>query len=149
MKDKADTVQQPRKVSGKLILVFIILGIALLYIIFFPMSRIPQVDLPDRVCVLDDSVSFTLNDQLDQVITDSVFADNICILSFYSADCLEKVCPVVMEQLSRIQTEYIDDQEVKILSTALGRDDSLSRRQTFAKRFDAIPKRVFLRRRFS
>lgn len=143
MKDKADTVQQPRKVSGKLILVFIILGIALLYIIFFPMSRIPQVDLPDRVCVLDDSLSFTLNDQLDQVITDSVFADNICILSFYSADCLEKVCPVVMEQLSRIQTEYIDDQEVKILSIALGRDDSLSRRQTFAKRFDAIPKKWY------
>ena len=142
MKDKADTIQ-PRKVSGKLILVFIILGIALLYIIFFPMSRIPQVDLPDRVCVLDDSLSFTLNDQLDQVISDSVFDDNICILSFYSADCLEKVCPVVMEQLSRIQTEYIDDQEVKILSIALGRDDSLSRRQTFAKRFDAIPNKWY------
>ena len=142
MKDKADTIQ-PRKVSGKLILVFIILGIALLYIIFFPMSRIPQVDLPDRVCVLDDSLSFTFNDQLDQVITDSVFDDNICILSFYSADCLEKVCPVVMEQLSRIQTEYIDDQEVKILSIALGRDDSLSRRQTFSKRFDAIPEKWY------
>ena len=37
---------------------------------------------------------------------------------FYSADCLEEVCPSVMQQLSRIQTEYIDDQEVKIISIA-------------------------------
>ena len=84
MKNKADTVQQPKKVSGKLILVFIILGIALLYIIFFPMSRIPQVDLPDRICVLGDSLSLTLSDQLDEEVTELVLDDNICILSFYS-----------------------------------------------------------------
>ena len=143
MKDKADTLQQPRQVSGKRILVFIILGIALLYIIFFPMSRIPQVDLPDRVCVLDDSLTLSFNDQLDQEVTQLVFEDNICVLSFYSADCLEEVCPSVMQQLSRIQTEYIDDQEVKILSIALGHGDSLSRRQTFAKRFDAIPEKWY------
>ena len=143
MKNKADTVQQPKKVSGKLILVFIILGIALLYIIFFPLSRIPQVDLPDRVCVLDDSLSLTFNDQLDQEVTQLVLEDNICVLSFYSADCLEEVCPSVMQQLSRIQTEYIDDQEVKILSIALGRGDSLSSRQAFAKRFDAIPEKWY------
>ncbi|MEC7160069.1 MAG: hypothetical protein VXW24_07225, partial [Bacteroidota bacterium] len=70
------------------------------------MSRIPQVDLPDRVCVLDDSLSLTFTDQLDQEVTQLVFEDNICILSFYSAGCLEEVCPSVMQQLSRIQTEY-------------------------------------------
>ena len=90
------------------------------------MSRIPQVDLPDRVCVLDDSLTLSFNDQLDQEVTQLVFEDNICVLSFYSADCLEEVCPSVMQQLSRIQTEYIDDQEVKILSIALGHGDSLS-----------------------
>ena len=108
------------------------------------MSRIPQVDLPDRICVLDDSLSLTFNDQLDEEVTDSsLFEDNICVLSFYSGECLEKVCPEVMKQLSRIQTEYIGDQEVKLLSIALDHGDKLSRRQAFAKRFDAIPEKWY------
>ena len=48
-----------------------------------------------------------------------------------------------MHQWSRIQTEYIDDQEVKILSIALGHGDSLFSRQAFAKRFDAIPEKWY------
>ena len=107
------------------------------------MSRIPRVDLPDRICVLEDSLFFTFSDQLGQEVTELVLEDNICVISFYSADCIEKVCPTIMKELSRIQTEYIDDQEVKIISIALGQGDSLSSRQTFAKRFDAIPKKWY------
>tara|TARA_B100000963_G_C22638317_1_gene678885 strand:+ start:5918 stop:6601 length:684 start_codon:yes stop_codon:yes gene_type:complete len=135
--------QNLKLVSGKLILLLIILGLTLLYIIFFPMSRIPRVDLPDRICVLEDSLFFTFSDQLGQEVTELVLEDNICVISFYSADCIEKVCPTIMKELSRIQTEYIDDQEVKIISIALGQGDSLSSRQTFAKRFDAIPKKWY------
>ena len=145
MKDESGNIPQPRKVSGKLILVIIILGLGLLYLIFFPLSRIDPVMLPDRICVLQDSLEASFEDQLGQDISQTQFEDNICVLYFYETGCEDTACQQVMNELSRIQTEYIDDQEVKIFAIAL-KDEihGLERKQRIARAYNAIPEKWYI-----
>lgn len=100
--------------------------------------------LPDRICVLQDSLEASFKDQLDQDIRQSQFEDNICVLYFYETGCEDTACQQLMNELSRIQTEYIDDQEVKIFAIALKDElNSLELKQRIARSYDAIPEKWY------
>ena len=59
--------------------------------------------------------SFSFNDQNNQLITDSIFKDNITVVSFFYSNC-NYICPVIIKRLKDVQDQFSKEERLKILS---------------------------------
>lgn len=62
--------------------------------------------------------SFSFTDQEGRTVTDKTLQNKIYVASFFFTSC-PGICPAIRSKLSRVQIEFLDDDEVKILSHSI------------------------------
>jgi protein SCO1/2 len=128
---------------------FIVLAIVSIVILYFIYSalyvekRLPILT-PNRVDVrlVDSSIQhkkkyhkiadFKLVNQNAKTITQDVYKDKIYVTDFFFTTC-QSICPIMTDQMSRIQNEIIDDDEVMLLSHSVTPEiDSVAQLKRYA-----------------
>ena len=128
---------------------FFVLAIVSGVIIYFthPPSNVQQplpIYAPNRVDVtlVDSSIqhkkkhhkiaNFKLVNQNGKTITQDNYKDKIYVADFFFTTC-QTICPIMTEQMSRVQNEIMDDDEVMLLSHSVTPEiDSVAQLKRYA-----------------
>lgn len=73
-----------------------------------------QVDLQDFHRIPE----FSFSDQSGQVVTDKDFENKIYVAGFFFSTC-PGICPAIRSKLSKVQTQFAEDPEVKIVQYSI------------------------------
>ena len=84
---------------------------------------------------------FSFTNQLGETITEKNTSGKIYVTNFFFTTC-GSICPKMTKQLQRVQTEFIADENLLILShTVNPSTDSVSKMKAYAERFEANHKK--------
>ena len=87
---------------------------------------------------------FTFSNQDGDVVTQATFDHKIYIASFFFSTC-PGICPDVRSQLFKVQENYLNDDEVLLLSHSIRpTTDTVEILQTYAKENDVVSKKWHL-----
>ena len=85
--------------------------------------------------------NFTLINQNGDTVTEAIIKDKIVIADFFFTSC-PSICPKMSNQLQRIQTKFIDNDKVIILShTVWPERDSVPVLNDYASQYGAVPQK--------
>ncbi|GGP82189.1 SCO family protein [Shewanella ulleungensis] len=78
--------------------------------------------------------AFSFTDQQGEIVTQNTVKDKIYVASFFFTRC-PGICPRMKSQLSKVQSEFIDDDDVMILSHSIQPgNDTVEVLQQYAKK---------------
>tara|TARA_B100000809_G_scaffold266455_1_gene329257 strand:- start:4511 stop:5179 length:669 start_codon:yes stop_codon:yes gene_type:complete len=130
-------------------LFFLVLTIASIVIIYFIYSALNveqplPIYTPNRIDVslVDSSIQhkkknhkiadFELTNQNGEVITQKTYKDKIYVTDFFFTTC-QTICPIMTNQMARVQQEILNDDEVMLLSHSVTPEiDSVAQLKRYA-----------------
>ncbi|MBC8047514.1 MAG: SCO family protein [Fimbriimonadaceae bacterium] len=93
----------------------------------------PSENLRDPV---QEIPAFNFIDQNNKTITNEYVKGKVYVADFFYTTC-EAACPMMSTQLTKVQKDFIKNNDFRILSFALDPNDSLSVIKTFADKYEA------------
>lgn len=100
----------------------------------------PEWD-PARLASPRSLSPFRLTDQMDRAVSQEDLRGKINVVSFFFSRC-GGICPRLMKNLERVQTKFMSDDRVKMLSFSITPDsDTPKALREFGKRHGIDPKR--------
>jgi len=129
-----------------LFLVVLFIGIGVVYMMNLDSRTLPIYNPVDLNPALVDSskqkvtknhqvAGFSLINQLGETVTEAIVKDKIYVADFFFTTC-QTICPKMSTQMQRVQEEFIDDDEVMILShTVYPENDSVEVLKDYAEEY--------------
>ncbi len=132
----------------------IVFGVLIAYTILKPEDKLPIFQPADlNPALVDASVrnrtdhrvdDFTLINQLGDTVTGADVEGKIRLVDFFFTRCTT-ICPILNENMSKVQTHFIDDDEVLIMTHSVTPEmDSVPELAAYAERFGARSDRWWL-----
>ena len=142
----------------KIILYLIVIGVSIISVATFILyeqkheRKLPILNPTDVNHALVDSslhnkgvnhtiLDFHLINQNGENVTQEIIKDRVVVANFFFATC-PTICPIMNSQLSRVHTEYLENNNVIILShTVWPEMDSVEALKEYGYRYEADSKR--------
>lgn len=129
----------------------IIIGCILVaFVLFVIYVYLPAADKADATTKMDQSLwpsenlrdpvkeipAFSFTDQNNKTITNDDVKGKVYVADFFYTTC-QAACPMMSTQLTKVQKDFMDNKNFRILSFALDPTDSLEEIRSFAKKYQA------------
>jgi len=137
-----------KKVLFRFLILFVLIftGASIVYITLYSTPPLPIYNPSDlNPQVVDKEMrskdknhtigDFLLTDQLNNSVTPGEFTDKIYVASFIFTTC-EGICPAMTGNLKSVYTEFLDDDEIKLLSHSVTPEiDSVPALKAYADKY--------------